>query len=230
MVCRAGPTRALGMPVSNSKRAAPLLSVSKNGLHQIANSDLHLEIERRGKGPPLLLLYGEDALELDAPFLADLAQHYEVIIPSPPGFGRSDTAGLGHHPDDIAYAYLDLIDELGLGRPGGWLLIGRLDRRRNGDQKRRFISALVLVDPYGIKIGEPTERDIADVWLLHPDEVAALKWHDVAKGKRDFPSMSEDKLTVVARNWNRSPDSAGTPTCTIRGSNTVCIGSRCRRC
>ena len=201
MVCRAGPTRALGMPVSNSKRAAPLLSVSKNGLHQIANSDLHLEIERRGKGPPLLLLYGEDALELDAPFLADLAQQYQVIIPSPPGFGRSERPDWVTNPDDIAYIYLDLIDELGLGRIpvvgcslGGWIAAEMATKNDS------FISALVLVDPYGIKIGEPTDRDIADVWLLHPDEVAALKWHDVAKGKRDFPSMSEDKLTVVARN------------------------------
>jgi pimeloyl-ACP methyl ester carboxylesterase len=178
-----------------------LLSASKNDLHQIAKSDLHLEIERRGKGPPLLLLYGEEALELDAPFLSDLAQQYEVIIPSPPGFGRSERPDWVTNPDDIAYIYLDLIDELGLCRMpvigcslGGWIAAEMATKNDS------FISALVLVDPYGIKIGKPTDRDIADVWLLHPDEVAALKWHDVAKGKRDFPSMSEDKLTVVARN------------------------------
>ena len=28
----------------------------------------------------------------------------------------------------------------------------------------------------------------------------ALKWHDPAKGKRDFKSMPEDELTIVARN------------------------------
>ena len=28
----------------------------------------------------------------------------------------------------------------------------------------------------------------------------ALKWHDAAKGKRDFKSMPEDALTIVARN------------------------------
>jgi pimeloyl-ACP methyl ester carboxylesterase len=57
-----------------------------------------------------------------------------------------------------------------------------------------------LVDAYGIKTGKPTERDIQDVWLLSPDEVMALKWHDVAKGTRDFKSMPEDQLTIVARN------------------------------
>jgi pimeloyl-ACP methyl ester carboxylesterase len=63
-----------------------------------------------------------------------------------------------------------------------------------------FISKLVLVDAYGIKIGKPTDRDIADIWLLHPDEVAALKWCDLTKGKRDFPSIPEEKLTIIARN------------------------------
>jgi pimeloyl-ACP methyl ester carboxylesterase len=44
---------------------------------------------RRGKGPPLLLLPGEEALEAGAPFLDELAKSHEVIIPSPPGFGLS---------------------------------------------------------------------------------------------------------------------------------------------
>ena len=59
-------------------------------IHQVGPSDeLKLEIVRRGSGPPLLLLPGEEALESGAPFLDELARSYEVIIPSPPGFGRS---------------------------------------------------------------------------------------------------------------------------------------------
>ena len=42
--------------------------------------------------------------------------------------------------------------------------------------------------------------DIEDMWILHPQKVAALKWHDVEKGKRDFASMNDDQLTVVAQN------------------------------
>ncbi len=48
--------------------------------------------------------------------------------------------------------------------------------------------------------GGPFDRDIADFWCLHPAETLKLKWHDPAKGKRDFPSMPEEKLTIVARN------------------------------
>ena len=58
----------------------------------------------------------------------------------------------------------------------------------------------MLVDPYGIKPGKPTDRDIADIWLLHPDEVVARKWYDLAKGERDYKAMPEEALTIVARN------------------------------
>ena len=177
-------------------------SVSNTTLHQIGrDGELRLAIERRGKGPPLLLLYGEEALELEAPFLDELARDYEVIIPSPPGFGASTRPDWVTCPDDIAYMYLALVDDLKLrGIPvvgfslGGWIAAEMASKDDSS------ISKLVLVDPYGIKIGTPTDRDIADIWLLHPDEVTTRKWFDPAKGKRDFVSMPEEKLAIVARN------------------------------
>jgi pimeloyl-ACP methyl ester carboxylesterase len=170
-------------------------------LHQIGpTEDLKLQVQRHGKGPPLLLLPGEEGLERDAPFLQDLAKAYEIIIPSPPGFGLSTRPDWVTGPDDIAYMVLDIVDDLGLNNIpvvgfsfGGWIAAEMATKDDS------FISKLVLVDPYGIKTGKPTEREIADVWLLGADEVMALKWHDTAKGKRDFKSMPEDKLTIVAR-------------------------------
>src|SRR5580698_3345148 len=76
---------------------------------------IRIEIERRGRGTPILVLYGEEALELDAPFLAELAHDHELIIPSPPGFGKSDRPDWMSSPDDIAYLYLDLSERLKLG-------------------------------------------------------------------------------------------------------------------
>ncbi|MGH6769910.1 MAG: alpha/beta fold hydrolase [Xanthobacteraceae bacterium] len=170
-------------------------------LHQIGPiEDLKLQIERRGKGPPLLLLPGEEGLEHEAPFLDELAKKYEVIILSAPGFGRSTRPDWITGPDDIAYMVLDVVDDLGLQNIpvvgfsfGGWIAAEMATKDDS------FISKLVLVDPYGIKTGKPTEREIADVWLLGADEVTALKWHDAANAKRDFKSMPEDKLTIVAR-------------------------------
>jgi len=164
-------------------------------------SGMELEVERRGQGAPLLVLCGEEALELDSPVLAELARDHELIIPSPPGFGRSGRPDWIETPDDISYLYLDLVETLGLPKLpavgfslGGWIA---LEMAAKDDS---FLSHLVLVDPYGVKIGGPTDRDIADVWTLHPKRVAALKWFDQDKGRRDFTAMSDGELTIVARN------------------------------
>jgi pimeloyl-ACP methyl ester carboxylesterase len=164
------------------------------------SEDLQLQIERRGKGPPLLLLAGEEGLEREAPFLDELAKIYEVIIPSPPGFGRSTRPDWITGPDDIAYMMLDVVNGLALRNLpvvgfsfGGWIAAEMATKDDN------FISKLVLAGAYGIKTGKPTDREIADVWLLSAEEVMALKWHDPAKGRRDFKSMPEDKLSIVAR-------------------------------
>jgi pimeloyl-ACP methyl ester carboxylesterase len=62
------------------------------------------------------------------------------------------------------------------------------------------LARLVLVDPYGIKVGGPTDRDIADVFLLYPEDVEARTWFDATKGRRDYRALPEDELTIVARN------------------------------
>lgn len=167
----------------------------------ITIGDIEIELVRRGRGKPLLLLYGEEALELEAPLLDELARDHELIIPSPPGFGTSERPDWITNPDDIAYLYLDLVERLGLENAavigfslGGWIAAEMATKVCS------FLSKLVLVAPYGIRPGGPTDRDIQDIWLLPPDKVMGLKWFDKAKGKRDFPSMPDDKLAIIARN------------------------------
>jgi pimeloyl-ACP methyl ester carboxylesterase len=164
-------------------------------------SGVRLEVDRRGKGKPLLMLYSEEALELDAPVLETLAKQYELIIPSPPGFARSERPDWVSSPDDISYVYLDLVETLGLKDVlvlgfslGGWVAAEMATKDDS------FISKLVLVTPYGVKFGGPTDRDIADIWILPPDEVLRRKWFDPAKGARDFKSTPEDALAIIARN------------------------------
>jgi pimeloyl-ACP methyl ester carboxylesterase len=168
---------------------------------QVAVSGMNIELERRGQGKPLLLFYDEEALELEAPFLDDLARDYELLIPSPPGFGTSDRPDWITNVDDIAYVYLDLVEQLQLAKApvlgfslGGWIAAEMATKDCS------FISKLVLVAPYGIKVGGPTDRDIQDIWSLDPQELMARKWFDPANGKRDYPAMPEDKLAVIARN------------------------------
>ncbi len=161
-----------------------------------------LEIERRGQGTPLLLLLSEEAsLELASPFVADLARRHELIIPQAPGFGHSERPDWLATPDDIAYMYLDLLEAEGLrGIPalgislGGWIALEMAIKDQGA------LSKLALVNPLGVKIGGPLDRDYQDIWTLHPDKVAALKWSDPKYAMRDFSAMSEDELTVHARN------------------------------
>lgn len=162
---------------------------------------IQLELIRRGRGSPLLLLAGEEALEAEAPFLDDLSKTHEILIPAPPGFGRSERPDWISNVDDIAYIYLDVAEKLGIKQApvigfslGGWIAAEMATKDDS------FISKLALIAPYGIKVGGPTDRDIADIWSLHPSEVLRRKWHDPEKGKRDFPSMPEEKLTIIARN------------------------------
>jgi pimeloyl-ACP methyl ester carboxylesterase len=162
---------------------------------------VRLEVDRRGRGAPLLLLPGEEMLELDAPFLDDLARDHEVIIAAPPGFGRSDRPDWIASPDDMSYLMLDLVERLALPRLpvigcslGGWLAA------EMATKDPCFVAKLILVAPYGVKIGGPADRDIADIWMLPREKVSALKWFDLDKGRRDYPTMPEEALAIIARN------------------------------
>ena len=50
---------------------------------------VRIDVERRGKGRPLLLLHGEDGFEANLPLLDDLARNFEIVAPRMPGFGKS---------------------------------------------------------------------------------------------------------------------------------------------
>lgn len=153
------------------------------------------------RGRPFLLLPGEEQLEVDSRFVEELSRSHKVIVPSPPGFGRSGRPDWITNPDDLAYVMLDLAEMLGIENAplvgcslGGWIAAEMVTK----DDSR--FSRMVLIDPYGVKIGGPFDVDIQDMWILHPAKVAEMKWHDQAKGKRDFSVMNDDQLSVVARN------------------------------
>jgi pimeloyl-ACP methyl ester carboxylesterase len=167
----------------------------------VAIGDVEIELRRRGRGRPLLLLAGEDMLEADAPFLDALAQDFDIFLPSPPGFGRSNRPDWITSPDDIAYLYLSLLERLALDDVavvgcslGGWIAAEMAVK-----DDARF-SRLVLVDPYGVKFGGPAEREIADLWQIGPQKTAALKWRDPAKGKLDTATLSDEQLAMLVRN------------------------------
>lgn len=162
---------------------------------------VQLEVTERGQGRPILLLHGEEGLDPGAPFLDLLAAHSRMIAPSHPGFGHSPDAETIDSIDDLAYLYLDLLTEQDLREVivigcslGGWvaaeMAVKCTDR----------LAQLILVAPVGIKVGDRETRDIPDIFALPPHEVARLQYHDPTRAAVDFTTLSDDALTVIARN------------------------------
>jgi hypothetical protein len=160
-----------------------------------------IEVDIRGSGAPVFVLPSEEAWEADLPLIDELAKSRKVIIAYPPGFGRSARPDFVTHPDDHAYIMLDLIEQMDLKGAAlvGFSLGGWIAAEMATKDDSRF-SRLVLVDALGVKVGGPTDVDIQDIWVQHPATVAALKWADPEKGKRDFSSWPDAALTIVARN------------------------------
>jgi pimeloyl-ACP methyl ester carboxylesterase len=57
----------------------------------------------------------------------------------------------------------------------------------------------VLVDPLGIKVGGPTDRDIADMHAMSHDEYMRLAWADPTNGERDLTELPDTELAGIAR-------------------------------
>ena len=163
--------------------------------------DVRLEIVERGHGRPILWLHGEEGLDPSAPFLDGLAAHGRVLAPSHPGFGHCPDADGVETVDDLSYLYLDLLAARDLREVvvvgaslGGWIAAEMAVKCADR------LGGLVLVAPLGIKVGDRETRDIPDIFALHPEEVARLQYRDPARFAVDHTTLSDDQLTVIARN------------------------------
>src|SRR3989442_3378048 len=87
------------------------------------------------------------------PFQERLAKNFSVYSPSQPGRGGSPAAEWIEHISDLAFHYLDVLDELGVERAhlvgasfGGWIAaeVATMASHR--------LASLVLIDPVGIRV------------------------------------------------------------------------------
>jgi hypothetical protein len=86
---------------------------------------------RAGAGTPVLFLHGEDGVWEWEPWMARLAERYDVIVPDHPAFGFSDWPDWLDDVHDLAYFYLDALEALGLR---GVHLVGHSLRGCNGSR------------------------------------------------------------------------------------------------
>ena len=131
---------------------------------------------RGGEGPPLLYLHGANGAATVPPFLFELAERFDVLVPEHPGFGQSDEPSWLEDIHDLAYFYLDLLDQLGLPRLhvigssiGGWLALELALR------EPLRLHSLVLIGSAGIRI---PEAQPGDIFLWSPEQLAANTYFD----------------------------------------------------
>ena len=67
------------------------------GVNTIAVQGIDLQVVRQGIGPPLLLLHGGDGPQSPVPLCARLAERFEVIVPTHPGFAGTAIPGAFRH-------------------------------------------------------------------------------------------------------------------------------------
>jgi pimeloyl-ACP methyl ester carboxylesterase len=153
-----------------------------------------------GSGPPLLFLHGGDYVAQNSAFLDRLAKDWRVTAPRHPGFGHSERPDGFRTIHDLAYLYLDWLEQHRRGDVvvvgssfGGWIALEMCVR------SVERVKALVLIDALGLKFGGREERDIADIYALPEDERHRRTFFDPARALPDYGTLSDDELTAIAR-------------------------------
>jgi pimeloyl-ACP methyl ester carboxylesterase len=125
----------------------------------IAVRGCRIRLMRGGTGSPLVFLHGASGGAW-LPFMTKLAQKFDVIAPEHPGFGESDTPDWLDTIHDLAYFYLDFLDELKLkgvhlvgSSLGGWIAAELAVR------STQRLASLTLLDAAGLHVANVERMD-----------------------------------------------------------------------
>lgn len=168
---------------------------------RVTINDISIDLRIRGAGPTLLYLHPGDGIAPSASLIDSLARSFRVIAPAHPGFETSDLPRHFSTIDDLAYFYLDFLEELGLeditlvgASFGGWLAVEIVIKNRV-----RF-DRLVLIDALGAKFDDRNSSAIADIFYYDHRGVRKLLYYDGRADDRDFSHDPEDVIARHVRN------------------------------
>ncbi len=161
---------------------------------------IDVDVVRKGSGQTLLMLHGGGGPVVNMPFADKLAEKFEIVAPTHPGFGGTTLPDHFNRVDDLVFLYLDLLDKLDLKdvvlmgfSMGGWTAteLATMNTAR--------LSKLILVDSVGVKVGGREDRDIQDVFALPGEKLAEIMFHDASLAPKpaDIP---DEQLQIMAAN------------------------------
>ncbi len=161
---------------------------------------LTVRVDEQGNGRPMLLLHGGGGPQTMFGLASALSKRAHVLMPTHPGFSGEPRPEWFDSIDDLAFAYLDLLERLDLrdvlvigSSMGGWIASAMALR-----DTTRLLSGLVLVDAGGIQVeGHP----IADVSTLTPDQLSALSFHNPAAFRVDPATVTPEQAEARAANF-----------------------------
>src|SRR5205823_5171235 len=175
-------------------------------------------IRQGGEGIPFVYLHSTlDESFMWFPFFESFAKDFRVLVPTHPGFGKSEGFDRIDTIEDMAFHYLELLDALGLEKVilggvslGGWIaaeLAVRWPER---------VERLWLADAPGLWVDDQPLGDLFRV-MNDRDQLRRLLFHDpdgyIAKlviadnPPEDRMLMAYQSLTVLARLvWERPYD------------------------
>jgi len=121
---------------------------------------LRVFLDRRGKGRPILYLHSDRGGAWNN-FLGGLSSRYDVLAPDHPAFGRSDVPDWFDNIHDLAYFYLDFLEQLKLTNVhivgaglGGWIACEVAIR------STQRLASLTLIDSYGLRVVGTKRPDV----------------------------------------------------------------------
>jgi pimeloyl-ACP methyl ester carboxylesterase len=174
---------------------------STDRIVEVAGIQVHLA--RGGTGDPLLVLPDDIGSPGWLPFYQQMAERFDVLVPSHPGYDRSSRPEWMRSVRDIAITYQSLVTSLGIERAvvvglglGGWVAA------EMATMAPRSFKGLVLVGAMGI---QPAEGEILDQALVNYIEYARAGFQDQAAFDAVFGSEpSTDQLETWDRNREMS--------------------------
>jgi len=173
---------------------------------------LSVTIEENGvntDGQAVLVLHGGAGPRTMSGLSAALSEHVYTVTPTHPGFDGTPRPEWADTVADLAVAYLDLLDTLGLSgvmvignSVGGWIASEMALRDNHGR-----LGALVLLNAVGIE-GDSPEQSV-DVRQMAPADISKLSFYNPAL-RPDFSSFSDEQRAGMAANQKTLATYAGT--------------------